>query len=241
MGRKTSFGVLLLILILILLVVFVTGGKSKLFPQEISFSLGTSPQELMETAKTTTNPEVLKTLSTNKNEGVRSDVAKNAALPTDIQKRLAKDTHWMVRNYLGANPSIVAEVAEILAFDPDPRVRWTVARNPKTPENILIHLASDSSVQVLTKLVSNPNIPQAAMIEIAQNAAPTVVVEMIRVHKQAFPDNVQEILNSRGEDAIVRALTGDFEKKLDITPVMQAIREKSESSSGAEEKAEKKE
>jgi hypothetical protein len=108
-----------------------------------------TPEELMKMAKDTDDIDLLIALSKHKNEGVRSDVAKNESLPANIQQQLALDKEWLVRNYLGANPNIDHEVANILMADTDQRVRWTVAKNPNTPESVMLELADDNSPQVL--------------------------------------------------------------------------------------------
>ncbi len=165
---------------------------------------GKSPKELMDMAKETTDVALLRELSENDNEGVRSDVAKNSALPIDIQKTLVDDKNWMVRNYLGANRSIDSSVAQILSDDSDHRVRWTVAKNPNSPEEILLKLAEDESPQVLLKLISNEAITVEVMMKVAEVAPATIAVELLK--REDIPESVMIVLKGRTEEKIQKAI-----------------------------------
>lgn len=163
-----------------------------------------SIQELMNLAKSTKDIELLTILSKHKNEGVRSDVAKNPALPSEVQKKLVLDKDWLVRNYLGANPKIDEEVANILMADTDQRVRWTVAKNPNTPESVMMELADDKSPQVLLKLVTNDGLTEAVMIKAAETIPATVAIEMLK--REDITKAVLDVLRKRNDEKIQKAL-----------------------------------
>ena len=85
-------------------------------------------KELMRMAQETTDEDLLRYFARHKEEGVRSDAAKNPNLPEDLQPKLAEDESWLVRQYMAPNRNISPSVAAKLSTDLLPEIRWVVAK-----------------------------------------------------------------------------------------------------------------
>lgn len=109
------------------------------------------------------NPSIsmtlLKELSVNRNEDVRSAVAQNPTISPEMLTVLAKDSAYMVRHNVAQNPKTPAEVLVILANEAGYMLRECVARNRNTPLQTLKELASDDRAEVRLSVALNTFAP----------------------------------------------------------------------------------
>lgn len=201
--RKTFFPSAMFRLVLTLALALVLAGcgnQTATLPDADKKSVA----ELMDLAKASTSADELRFFAAHANAGVRSDAAKNAALPPDLQPGLAKDSDWLVRSFLGANPTLNPDIAKELSSDEDPRVRWVVAKNPVTPKEVLQTLAGDSHPEVQKKLAANSALDEELMLTLAESGQEAAVLELLK--RKDLPETVQEKIKARPEAAIQKAV-----------------------------------
>ncbi len=153
------------------------------FYDEIIVGLSEIAQEEKEEA-------ILSFLAKHANEGVRSEVAKNPALSSELQAILAKDENSLVRSYLGANPQIKNEIAMILSGDKNESVRRPLAQNAIVAPEILEKFVTDANPEVQRSLVRNKNLTPELMEKIAQESVDSTVSELIK--REDLPAELRE-------------------------------------------------
>jgi hypothetical protein len=87
-------------------------------------------------------PEVLTSLSLDKDARVRRSVALNSNTPSEVLTSLSQDKDGIVRAYVARNPNTPSEVLTSLLQDKDEIVRET-ASNPDNPPKIRFRLSDD--------------------------------------------------------------------------------------------------
>lgn len=98
--------------------------------------------------------ELLRRLSTFKDDEIRKSVASNNNTPPDVLEQLCQDEHSGIRNRAIRNQSLPLQMLEKLSKDKNVEVRAKVAYNKSTPIEMFIALSEDSSIVALGK--SNP-------------------------------------------------------------------------------------
>ena len=149
------------------------------------------------------SPELLHTLSREKDENIRGAVAKNPNTPREVLIALAKDTEY-VRRGVARNPNTPREVLTALSRDKDEGVRYVVAKNPSTPPEVLIALAGHKDEYVLRGVAENPNTPPEALAALAVLARDKD--EYVRRAVAQNPNTPREVLTAlaRDKDEYVR-------------------------------------
>ena len=161
-------------------------------------------QRLSRLARDSEDPVELTEYARHPNMGVRSEAAKNPALPVEIQIELVNDPDGLVRNYLGANPQLDDEVAAALVDDPDQRARRTVALNPNVPERILVNFIRDEALEVQKVLARNTSLSREMLLRIANESDPGAVIVLLQ--RDNLTEDVMEAIRARPEQAIQDAL-----------------------------------
>lgn len=131
-------------------------------------------------ARESTGADTLEYLANHANEGVRSDVAKNPALSSELQSKLSKDKNSLVRAYLGANPKIDGEVALLLSVDTSESVRRPVAQNANVSPEILVKFVEDENPEVQRSLARNKALTAKIMAEIIEKSTDPAVSELLK-------------------------------------------------------------
>lgn len=105
--------------------------------------------------------DLLETLATDSDGGVREAVADNAKTPAKSLETLAADKVPSVRMAAAGNPNTPAACLETLSRDSVNYVRWSVANNERTPAAALKALTKDPDSHVRDQAKSNPNTPRS--------------------------------------------------------------------------------
>jgi len=135
---------------------------------------------LSEIARESTEDATLAYLATHANGGVRSDVAKNPAISSELQIALSKDENSLVRSYLGANPKLGAEVATALSVDKSESVRRPLAQNANVVPETLQLFVADENPEVQRSLARNKSLTPELMVQIVEKSADPAVSELIK-------------------------------------------------------------
>lgn len=112
-------------------------------------------------ASATKAADLLETLATDADGGVREAVGDNPKTPAQSLAALAGDTLSAVRMAAAANVNTPAPSLEKLADDAVDYVRWAVASNEQTPLAVLKKLMQDADAHVRDGAKRNPNTPKA--------------------------------------------------------------------------------
>ena len=107
-------------------------------------------------AKNTSFEVILKKLSKDEEESVRSAVASNQNTSVEIFDKLSKDEKERVRDSVASNKNTSVEILDKLANDESKFVRYSVAENPNTSSEILDKLSNDND-RIRSRVVYNPN------------------------------------------------------------------------------------
>jgi 3-methyladenine DNA glycosylase AlkC len=116
--------------------------------------------------------ELLRALSRNSDEEVRSAVACARHAPTAVLEALWNDPDAGVRSCVARNPRTPPQSIETLSTDPDAGVRCSVARNPKTPPQVLEAMSKDADQRVLAWVANNPSTPRTSMKALSRSPNP---------------------------------------------------------------------
>ena len=115
------------------------------------------------------SPELLHTLSREKDENIRGAVAKNPNTPREVLTALAGDEYVYARIAVAKNPNTPRETLTALARDKDEFVSRGVARNPNTPPEALIALAKYFDENTRIAVAGNPNTPREVLAALAKD------------------------------------------------------------------------
>ncbi|WP_440465728.1 AAA family ATPase [Pseudomonas sp. YH-1] len=117
-------------------------------------------QEKLAGSRHLASPLLQITLSRHESRRVRTELAGNSALNTDVQAQLAKDSSPSVREALAGNEALTAAVAERLMHDTHEDVRKCLARGRrKIFPSVQLHLVNDSALDVRVCLASSADLP----------------------------------------------------------------------------------
>jgi len=83
-------------------------------------------------------------------------LALNISLPLFMQKKLLGKSD-IVRTRLAFNPAVSSEILFLLAKEPHDHIRYAVAKNPSTSKKALAILAKDANENVRREVAANPN------------------------------------------------------------------------------------
>ncbi len=111
----------------------------------------------------------------------KSFLARNEKTPPDVLVTLSGDKDKYIRTIVANNTNTPPETLARLAEDEDPDVRKFVSSNPKTPIEVLARLPNDKYAYVLINLAWNPNTPSEALTRIAkEERVPNYLVSELR-------------------------------------------------------------
>jgi len=114
------------------------------------------------------SPSVLAQLAEAPSREVRSLVAENPSLSTELLNKLLKDPEPGVRAFLGYNLKTPRWALLELSKDPDPNVKWGLARNPNwTPEDLRKMYTEHSVAELL--LAGNPSTPKDILEQLSKS------------------------------------------------------------------------
>lgn len=135
-------------------------------------------------ARDISDPEVLEVLAYDPDHWVRSEVARNPAIPADAQMVLAKDTNASVLQDLANNPKVTSEVLDILIHSDNLNVVTSALSNPRV---------SDAAVRSIKHIILNLNfgIKQSfarynsnrALLEILSTESETIIRQHVAKNK----------------------------------------------------------
>lgn len=91
------------------------------------------------------SPELLRSLSTHENSGLRLRVAEHSQTPAYLLIELADDRCPEVRAAVAEHPRTPLAILEILMEDDHPDVRFAIAENANMPPHVLKTLAKDDN------------------------------------------------------------------------------------------------
>ena len=111
--------------------------------ETLSF-LRENPEEI----ETETRFFILKALSKDENEYVRTNVAKNPNTSPEILEKLSQDDDNWVRESVALNPNTPPEILEELSQDKNDSTRAYIALNPNTPLHVLKKLSQDNALNI---------------------------------------------------------------------------------------------
>lgn len=116
-------------------------------------------------ARTTSNPDILKRLSSEKDPIVREGAAKNLQCQSpDLLRRLATDACATVREAVAQNQSCPVELFRPLSQDSETCVRFACVVNPACPEELWMDAVRSTPRSQRSALVSDRGIPQKRLL-----------------------------------------------------------------------------
>jgi hypothetical protein len=172
------------------------------------------------------SPELLHTLSREKDENIRGAVAKNPNTPREVLTALSGDSWDYVRSFVARNPNTPPEVLIALAGHKDEYVLRGVAENPNTPPEALAALAALSKPKdeyVRRGVARNPNTPPEALIALAKDTEyvrrgvarnPNTPREALIALAKYFDENTRIAVaeNPNTPPEVLAALSGDADE-----------------------------
>ena len=100
---------------------------------------------------------IFATLSVDEEDGIRSVIALDRNIPTDIVNRMIHDEYEPVRQHALSNPRIDVNILRKLHKSFLEKTQWAIARNTSSPKDVLDHLANSRFVDVREQVANNPN------------------------------------------------------------------------------------
>ncbi|WP_108330238.1 WGR domain-containing protein [Limnohabitans sp. 2KL-1] len=182
-------------------------------------------------------PELLETMATSRDEGIRSYAAGNRSTPESVLLALSKDADFEVRLDVASNPStpvpvlealsksanhevkqqvaancstpasVKARVLEALSKSAKAEFRISVAKNPFTPSSVLEALSKDSESLVRRAVAGNPSAP-VSLLEIFSEDSDISILKSVAANR-ATPGSVLEALFKNSEWHIREKVAGN--------------------------------
>jgi hypothetical protein len=192
--------------------------------------------DLLVAANRDTPPEILLSLASHNNVGIRLHVAHNRSSPTEAMVLLAEDVAEDVREAVASHSSTSVEILTGLAKDKKSSVRVSVAGHPSTSPEVLSELARDrvryvryragvnrsTPTEVLTEMVrdpamrgavaANPNTPVPILSKLAKDRDPNVKISLL--HNKSIPAEIMLLLAADPSPRIKRQVAFAKEDQL---------------------------
>lgn len=118
---------------------------------------------------------ILRSLSKNREEGIRECVASNPNCPVEILEKWALLKNEGIRGVVAGNPSSPVELLNKLVSDNEPYVRMMLAANPVCPTGLLAQLADDNETEVRRAVADSKLCPIQLLIKLKQDPEKFVV------------------------------------------------------------------
>lgn len=151
-------------------------ARNPSIPVEMIESFAKNSQLLEAVASNLSCPEsILRSLSKNREEGMRECVASNPNCPVEILEKWATLKNEGIRGVVAGNPSSPVELLNKLVSDNEPYVRMMLATNLACPVSLLAQLADDNETEVRRAVAGSKLCPIQILIKLKQDPEEFVV------------------------------------------------------------------